>query len=161
MRIELPGGQWAELRDVDSLTGSDQDDYFDKYDELIASAPLPEPQPDPSNPAVMLPAERKLGNAGGRALRDHLLRVLITSWSFDAPLPYGPEARKQLPVRACNALYEAIGPMRDAIQGTEDDDGDAGPKPGAPSGTGGSSGSSADGTGSPLQGSPADPSGTP
>src|SRR6185312_9402062 len=103
-RHPLPGGQWAELLDVDELTGADQDAWLDEYDRLIQDVPQPEPQPDPDNPAVMLPAPpRVLGRAGNRALMDWILAKVITGWSFDLPLPYTAESRKQLPVRACNA----------------------------------------------------------
>ena len=90
IRVPLPGGQWADLRDPSELTGADQDEYFDAYDELIATQPQPEPQPDPSNPAVMLqPPRPRLTNANGRALRDKLLGMTVTAWSFDGiPLPY-------------------------------------------------------------------------
>jgi hypothetical protein len=162
MRIDLPGGQWAELKDPGDLTGADQDDYFDAYDALIAAQPQPEPRPDPANPAVMLdPPRPRLTNASARALRDKLLEMAITAWSYDhIPLPYtAAGAKRQLPVRACNALYEAARPLDDALSGTEED-GD-GPKQEAPTGTGGSSDTSADGTESPLQESPAGQSVTP
>jgi hypothetical protein len=164
IKVPLPGGEWAELKDVSDLTGADQDAYWDAYDEIMDAKPRPEPQPDPSNPAVMLPAERpRFTNADGRVIRDKLLAMLVTAWSFDPaafPLPVTTETRKRLPLPACNALYRAVKPMDTALSGTEDEDPDV-PKPGAPSGTGGSSGTSADGTESPLPGSPGEPSGTP
>jgi len=129
MRIDLPGGAWADLRDVDQLTGADQDAYFDAYDDLMAAKPQAVPQPDPANPGQMLPAEpAKLTNADGRVLRDRLLGSLITAWSFeDVPLPYTAESRKALPVMVCNALVKAMEPMQDALTGAEKDD-DGGPK---------------------------------
>lgn len=162
MRIDLPGGGWADLRGPDDLTGSDQDAYFDAYDEIMAAKPQPVPQADPRNPAVMLePARPRFTNADGRVLRDKLLAMLITAWSYDhIPLPWSADAKKQLPVRVCNALYEATGPMDAALSGTEDQGEDA-PKPAAPTGTDGSSVSSADGTQSLLQESAGEPSGTP
>ncbi len=159
IRVDLPGGQWADLRGVEDLTGSDQDDYLDAYDELIAAKPRPEPQPDPANPAVMLePPRPRLTNADGRVLRDRLLAMAITAWSLDHPLPFTAETRRKLPVRVCNALYGAVRPLDDALSGTEEEDSD--PKPAAPTGTGGSSDTSADGTPSLLPESPAELSGT-
>jgi len=36
MKIDLPGGNWAELKDPDELTGADQDTYYDQYDAIMA-----------------------------------------------------------------------------------------------------------------------------
>ena len=161
-RHPLPGGQWAELLDPDDLSGADQDAFLDKYDELIAEVPQPVPQPDPKNPAQMLPAPpRSLGRAGNRVLQDWLLAKVITGWSFDAlALPYRREYRPQLPVRVCNALVAAALPVQNALLDAEDDEEDGAPKLGRPSGTGGSSGTSRDGTPSPLPAPPAVTSGT-
>jgi hypothetical protein len=164
IRVPLPGDQWAELRTADELTGADQDAYFDSYDEIVAEKPVSQPQPDPSNPAVMLPAEpAKLSNADARALRDRLLGSLITAWSYELPLPYTSDSRKSLPVAACNALVRAMEPMQDALTGTGTGKAEAAgaPKSGPASGTGGSEGSSPDGTGSLLPAPPAVLSGTP
>lgn len=161
IKVGLPGGNWAELRDADDLTGSDQDAYFDRYDEIMAAKPQPEPRPDPANPAVMLEAPRpRFTNRDGRDLRDWLLDCVLVSWSYGhSPKPFA-EAKKQIPVRACNALYDASRPVDAALSGTEKEAPDA-PKQAAPTGTGGSSDTSEAGTGSPLQGSPGGTSGTP
>ena len=169
-RHPLPGGQWAELLDPDDLSGADQDALFDRYDELIAEVPQPKPQPDPANPAVMLPAPpRQLGRAGNRAIQDWILAKVITAWSFDAlALPYrpeyrlpGPDGKPQLPLPASNALVKAARPVQNVLLDVDDDDEeDAGPKRGVPSGTGGSSGTSRDGMPSPLPAPPAATSGT-
>ena len=161
MKHDLPGGGWVEVKDPDSLTGADQDAYFDKYDEIMAAKPQPAPRPDPSNPAVMLEAPRpRLTNADGRVLRDWLLEMAVVSWSLDEPLPLTPEVRRGLPVRVCNALYEAVKGLDEALSGTEAE-AEGAPKEGAPTGTGGSSGTSEDGTGSPLPGPAGVMSGTP
>lgn len=159
-----PDGNWADLRTGEDLTGADQDAYFDAYDSLIALQPKPEPQPDPANPAVLLPAPPpRLSNAGGRALRDRLLSILVVAWSYDhIPLPYTSECRGLLPVLACNALAKASLPIERELTGAEDEDedGDA-PKPGEPSGAGGSTDTSPAGTPSLLPVPPAAPSSTP
>jgi hypothetical protein len=160
-KIPLPGGEWAELRDTSDLTGADQDAYWDAYDEIMNAKPRPEPKPDPANPSVMLePPRPRFTNADGRVMRDKLIGMLVTSWSFDHPLPVTTETRQKLPLPVLNALYRAIKPMDSALSGTEDEDPDV-PKPAAPSGTGGSSDTSADGTENPLQESPGDQSVTP
>lgn len=160
IRVPLDGDNWADLREVAELTGADQDAAFDAWDRLMDGKPEPEPQPDPANPAVMLPAPaRRFSNADGRALRDTVLGLLIAAWSFDQiPLPYTPDARRQLPLLACNALYRAASPIQDALLGTEDDET---PKAGESPGSGGSSGTSPESTENLLPAPPAVPSGTP
>jgi len=161
-RLPLPGGQWADLLDPDELTGADQDAFLDKYDELIQEVPQPAPQPDPANPAMMLPAPpRQLGSAGNRVMRDWLLAKLITAWSFDLPLPYTAQSRELLPVRVCNVLRKAAGPLQDALTDDEDDGEGGAPKSGPLSGSGGSEGTSPAGSPSPLPAPPAVTSGTP
>jgi hypothetical protein len=163
IRVPLPDGQWADLRGPAELTGADQDAYYDAYDEIMASKPQPEPQPDPANPAVMLePARPRFSNADGRVLRDRLLGMVITAWSYDhLPIPYTAEYKKQLPVLACNALYRAVKPMDDALSGTEDDEAEGGPKAGESPGSGGSSDTSPESTASLLPARHAAPSATP
>jgi hypothetical protein len=151
LRVSLDDGDnWADLKTIPELTGADQDAVFDVYDRLLESKPQPEPQPDPANPAVMLPAPRpRFSNRDGRDLRDTVLGVVITAWSFDQiPLPYTPDARRQLPLPACNALYEAVDPLQDALLGIKKDEA---PKANGPSpGSGGSTDSSQASTASPL-----------
>jgi hypothetical protein len=158
-RHPLPGGQWADLLDPDELTGADQDAFFDKYDGLLAEVPQPAPQPDPANPAVMLPvAPRTVGRAGNRVMEDWLLAKVIAGWSFDLPMPYQRQYREVLPVRVCNALVKAAKPVQDALI---DDEADEAPKSGAESGSGGSAGTSPAGSPSPLPAPPAVTSATP
>jgi hypothetical protein len=171
-RHPLPGGQWADLLDPDELSGADQDAFYDRYDELIQAVPQPAPQPDPANPAVMLPAPpRQMGRAGNRALQDWILAKAITGWSFALDLPYraeyrtmrGGDGKPVLPLPACNALVKAAERVQNALVDATDDEDEAGdgPKSGPPSGTGGSEGTSPDGSPSPLPAPPAVTSGTP
>lgn len=168
IKVSLPGGQWAEMRDVGDLTGADQDAYFDKLDELRARREIPAlpERPDPANPAQMLPAEpAKPGTLTGadlRELRDAVLGAIITSWSLGRPLPFSTETRRSLPVLVCNALFDALVPMSSALQGEAEE----APKPGSTptdpqDGTDGSSATSPGSTGSPLPAPPAVPSITP
>jgi len=161
IKVSLPDGNWAELRDVSELTGADQDTVFDAYDRITESKPQPEPQPDPANPAVMLPAPpRRFTNADNRAMRDTALAVAVTAWSYDQiPLPYTPEARRQLPLAACNALYTAVAPIQDALLGVESDE--APKADGQSPGSDGSTDTSPASTESPLQAPPAELSATP
>jgi len=169
IKVPLPGGDWAEMRDVSDLTGADQDAYYDKLDDLRArreTPGLPE-RPDPANPAVMLPAQPAVPGTliGGdlRELRDSTLGRLITSWSLDARLPLTRETRRALPLTVCNVLYKAMEPMSSALSGAVEEDV---PKPGSTpteeqDGSGGSAGTSPDGTPTLLPAPAAVPSGTP
>lgn len=174
IRVDLPGGQWADLLDPDELTGGDQDAFLDRYDELIQAVPQPKPEPDPANPAVALPAPaRVLGRAGNRAMQDWILTLAITGWSFDLPLPYRGEYRSQrggdgkpvLSLPACNALVKAVRRLQDTLVDADEDDEDGedggAPKSGLPGGTGGSEGTSPAGSPNLLPAPPAVTSGTP
>jgi hypothetical protein len=148
IRVPLDGDSWADLKTIPELNGADQDAVFDVYDRLLEAKPQAEPQPDPANPAVMLPALRpRFSNRDGRDLRDTVLGVVITAWSFDQiALPYTPDARRQLPLAACNALYKAADPLQDALLGVESDS-DEDPKADGPSpGSDGSTGTSQENT---------------
>lgn len=133
MRVELPGGQWAEIKPVEDLTGADQDAYFDaldearshREDEAAAAAAAGSPAP-----------KAALTNADYRAIRNEVMGKLITGWSFGGvPLPYSSASRHLLPIYACNALVDAVDDHISALNGN-------GPKA-APSGTGSSATSDA------------------
>jgi hypothetical protein len=159
IRVPLDGDNWADLKTIAELTGADQDVAFDTWDRLMEGKPQPEPQPDPKNPAVMLPPPpRRFSNADGRSMRDTVLGLVITAWSFDIALPYTAEARRLLPLAACNALYKAVDALQDALLGVEKDED---PKEtGLSPGSGGSTGTSPGNTESPPQGLPGELSGT-
>lgn len=169
-RHQLPGGQWAEVLGPENLSGGDQDAFLDEFDRLIEDVPRPEPKPDPANPAVMLPAPpRTLGRAGNRALEDWIWARVIKAWSFgELPLPWrpeyrtamGPDSEPVLSLPVLNALRKAAQPAQNALTDSEEQD-DGAPKSGLPGGSGGSEGTSKEGTQSPLPAPPAVPSGTP
>src|SRR5579859_609559 len=139
-RIELPNGQWADVRGPDDLSGADIDSYeewLDAYrDEVLGLAP--DPEPDPENPAVMrTPARRaKFTVAEAHRIRDKILEVAITAWSYDLPMPYrceyrelrGPDDKPVLPARACRKLDEAAGPAGAVLNNSEEED-EPDPKP--------------------------------
>ncbi len=171
MRFDLPGGAWAELLEPSDLSGADQDAFLDEYDRLIADVPQPKPQPDPANPAVMPAAPRTLGRAGNRVLMDWILALAVKGWSFPLELPYRGEYRAArdgdgkpvISLPALNALAKAAGPVQNALLDIEDEDAVAAgaPKSGPAGGSGGSEGTSPDGTPSPLLEPPGVTSGTP
>ena len=155
-RVDLPNGQWAEVKDPDDLTGADIDtyeDWLDAYREEVLGPP-PAPEPDPENPAVMRTPPRR-GNftaAETHRIRDKILEVTVTAWSYGLPLPYTTEARASLPGRACRKLDEAAGPAGAVLNNAEEEI-EPDPKPGSGSaGTGGSTGTSPENTESPLPG---------
>jgi hypothetical protein len=146
MRTDLPGGEWAEIKPVEDLTGADQDAYFDSLDAARArrdaeaeAAPLPEGGVRPKG---------TLTNGDYRGIRDQAMGKLITAWSFDGvPLPYSTASRASLPLYACNALVDAVDDHVSALNG-------AGPKA-APTGTGSSDTSDASTSSLPLEPLPA------
>lgn len=153
-RIDLPNGQWAEVKGPDDLTGADIDDYEEFLEKVREDALGPElpPEPDPENPAVMKTPERK-GKwkvAHTHRTRDEILRIAITAWSYDLPLPYSAEVRGDLGARACRKLDEAGGPAGALLNNAEEEV-EPDPKPESDStGTDGSSGTSPENTLPPL-----------
>ena len=161
MRLDLPDGNWFDLLDVGMLTATHQDDYWDLQDELREKrrAELPPPGPDPANPAQMLPEPVvRLKRADIRQIQDLVASWVVQGSSFEGVLPWGPDSRAAMPLAAWNALrsaMEADDGIFDALNGTAPKAASA-----APSGTGGSSGSSEAGTGNPLPVSAGELSGT-
>ena len=162
MRLELPDGNWFDLLDVGMLTATHQDDYWDLQDELREKrrAELPPPGPDPANPAQMLPEPVvRLKRADIRQVQDLVASWVVRGTSFEGVLPWGPDSRAAMPLSALNALraeLEKDGQHYDALNGVAP----KAPASTPPSGTAGSSGSSEDGTGSPLPVSAGELSGT-
>jgi hypothetical protein len=127
MRVDLPDGQWADIRDVSTLTGADQDEYQDAVDEALRARQRQadaEAAAAPANPAMMPdPADGTarpragLANADVRGLRDLVMGKMITAWSFPLDLPYTTASRSSLPVYACNALQDAVTPHVGALNG--------------------------------------------
>ncbi len=154
MRIDLTGGQWADIKGPDDLTGADIDEYEEFLEKIREDAlgPEPEPEPDPENPAVMRTPERK-GNftaAHTHRIRDKILGMTITAWSYDLPLPYTADSRPALSGRVCRMLDKAGGPAGAVLNNAEEEI-EPDPKQGSGStGTGGSTDTSPESTGSPL-----------
>lgn len=159
-RIELPAGQWADVKGPDDLSGADIDDWqaFTFNLRLERAGPDPAPEPDPDNPAVMKVPDRPAvqWTAGDLfALRDKRIGLVVIAWSYDLPLPYTTESRAHLPGRACSLLNKASLPAGNVLEEEEPD-----PKPEGGTGTNGSPGTSPDSTPSLLPVSPPAPSST-
>ena len=114
-RVDVPGGGWFELKDINELTSDHQEMYLDLADELREQkrerlAALP-----PLNPAVMPdPAD----DTPVRLTRKDTapIRLLVEGWvvadsSFGMPLP------KPLPLLASNVLRDALEPVFGALNG--------------------------------------------
>lgn len=153
-RIDLPNGQWAELKGPDDLTGADIDAYEEFLERIREEALGPElpPEPDPENPAVMKVPERKgkFGVAQTHRIRDEILGLVIEAWSYDLPLPYTAASRTGIGARACRKLDEAGGPAGAVLNNAEEEI-EPDPKPESGSaGTDGSTDTSPENTESPL-----------
>jgi hypothetical protein len=86
MRIELPDGQWAELRD--RVSHREAKDFMRQV--MAASE------------AAGSPFE------GGMAIRDVTVGWFVTGWSYEMPLPAGnPEGFDDLDSAAADVLIEA------------------------------------------------------
>ena len=154
IHVPLPDGQWAEMKGPDDLTGADIDEYEEFLEKIRDEAlgPEPEPEPDPGNPAVMRTPERKgkFTAAHTHQIRDKILGMTITAWSYDLPLPYAAESRPSLSGRVCRLLDKAGGPAGAVLNNAEDEP-EPDPKPGSGStAADGSTGTSPENTGNPL-----------
>jgi hypothetical protein len=121
MRVNVPGSgdYWFELRDIDDLTGGDEEIWQrivkKSYEKRIEEeANLEDGAP---RPPLRLPA------GWVQQREDDILAVLVTAWSFDAPesvpqvaLPYSDKARVQLPLRVVKALRAALQPYIAAFE---------------------------------------------
>lgn len=91
MRVELPAGQWAEIKSPDDLTGGD----------LLAV-----------ERSIKMDTDGKRANitaAVGAERRTGLLARIITGWSLDLPLPNGdPSVLEQVPLRTFRVLLKSV-----------------------------------------------------
>ena len=155
IRVPLDGDNWADVKTPAEIMGSD----IDRWEEFIegvrddALGPEPAPVPDPENPAVMKVPERRGSFKASHVhqMRDELLTIVVTAWSYGLPLPYAAEHRSSIPGPSCRKMYKAADPVRKLLNDEEDDEGEPDPKPESGStGSGGSADTSPESTGSPL-----------
>lgn len=153
-RIDLPNGQWADLKGPDDLTGADIDAYEEFLERVREDALGPElpPEPDPKNPAVMKVPERtgKFRASHIHRIRDEILARTIAVWSYDLPVPYEPGHREHIPASACRLLEKASDPAGKVLNGSEEDIEPDPKQDSGSTGTGGSSGTSPESTENPL-----------
>lgn len=101
-RVELTRGQWAEVRDdVDDITHRERRSVLYAYDDV--EGPLYE---DAENQRDKRPAGdmRK-----GTAVTDALIRLLVTKWSLELPLPSeSPDVIEELRAKDYDLLAKAV-----------------------------------------------------
>lgn len=86
MRLELPDGHWAELRD--RASHRDAKDFMRLIMDASEAAPTP--------------------FEAGMAIRDVTVGWFVTGWSYEMPLPSGnPEGLDDLDSAAADELIEA------------------------------------------------------
>ena len=114
-RVDVPGGGWFELKDINELTSDHQEMYLDLADELREQkrerlAALP-----PLNPAVMPdPADDtpvRLTRKDTTPVREMVTGWMVADSSYGMPLP------KPLPLLASNVLRDALEPVFGALNG--------------------------------------------
>ena len=114
-RVDVPGGGWFELKDINELTSDHQEMYLDLADELREQkrerlAALP-----PLNPAVMPdPADDtpvRLTRKDTAPIREMVTGWMVADSSYGMPLP------KPLPLLASNVLRDALEPVFGALNG--------------------------------------------
>ena len=106
MRIDLPGGQWADVKDLDELVEDDR---------KAARKALEVATDDDGN---------MLLNAGmADVMAEAVVVQVVTAWSFDGkPLPAQlPGVLGSLPIATARALRKATRPQYDLIWASDDD----------------------------------------
>lgn len=115
MRVNLPEGQWIDLREVSELNRDHQDDWAELSEKIrnakeAARPPLPEL--DAANPAVMPdPADRPpvtLNRKDVRPLHDLALQWLVKETSFGYPLPWTTATSKLLALPSWNLVIDKL-----------------------------------------------------
>jgi len=106
VKVNLPGGQWAELRDVEDLTTKDR--LVVRRAQRIPAGDLPEGE------------SMTISGAFKDEMRIALLASVITAWSYEGwPIPsvsLNPAAMiEQLPIKAYDALTIAIEPHLEVV----------------------------------------------
>jgi len=125
------GEHWVDLRKVEDLTWADQEAWDDAFDDAVTAAREAAYDPETGqrrnilsdDGVTMVPVSPrpKITPDMVRKRRDDLLTSLIAAWSFDLPLPFTPEVRKEIPRAVGAALAKALDPYVEAFS-------DPGPK---------------------------------
>lgn len=90
MRIDLPSGNWVELRDPDDVTNGE-------FEDFVASMPE----------GTQLEV--------GLAIRRGLITLMVTAWSFEFPLPATAATIRSLKARDVATISAAMEPVRSVL----------------------------------------------
>src|SRR5215469_57786 len=100
MRVELPEGQWAEIKDPEQLRRKDEKAV------LRASSFSVDP----------VAGTGIIGGSNDQDMEDAMLARVITQWSFPLPLPCAdPESLDQLSLDQAPTLAKAVKPHLELI----------------------------------------------
>jgi hypothetical protein len=83
MKVELPGGGWAEVRDPELLTERERRPFLKSMEKVLSA-----PERDDSD--------------GPYALYDHVMAFWVTSWSFGDT--FDPDVALDLPIATYDVL---------------------------------------------------------
>jgi hypothetical protein len=100
MRVELPEGQWAEIRGPETLRRKDEKAVLRTSTLVI----------DPDTRTAIV------NGANDQDMEDAMLARVITEWSFPIPLPCAdPESLGQLTLEQAHVLAGAVKPHLELI----------------------------------------------
>lgn len=117
MRVDLPDGNWVEMRDVDELRTGDK-----LAVKRAMKIPVRTKSDDSVTGAVASATDAVMNMSGAFTdeMRVAMLGRIVTAWSYEGwPIPgqalSAEAAIEQLPIKAYDALCDAIKPHMDAI----------------------------------------------
>jgi NADPH:quinone reductase-like Zn-dependent oxidoreductase len=107
MRVDLPNGQWAEVKDPDELVEDDRKAARKMLDVATDSE-----------------GNWTLNASMGDLMREGVITAVVTAWSFEGkPVPSQlPGVLGSLPIRTVRALRRATQEHYDLIWGSDDDE---------------------------------------
>jgi hypothetical protein len=109
MRVELPGDDWAELRDPSDLRAKDK---IAVQRAIVFSMQNPDDEPEDGQEPSRVPVSAGLAEDMTVAM----LCRLITSWSLQPPAPVTAAVIEDLPLATYTALSDAIVPHLEAVR---------------------------------------------
>lgn len=113
MRIDLGGGDWADLKDPALVTNGDRKAALAYYMSHTGDAEGVAPH----------------AWAGQCILLDGYLKTMVENWSFEMPVPSTDVGvMDRLPLEKANRLYAAVQPLMDATRPDFTPDGHKDPK---------------------------------
>jgi hypothetical protein len=113
MRVDLPDGGWAELRDPESITNRDRFEWRRRHLPKLIDKIAAE-----NGVAPTLVGEVEVSTRAAEFVMDRML----LAWSFALPLPAkDPEVWFEIPPDVYDAIRDACSPIVTALQGVSFD----------------------------------------